>query len=207
VIIFGTQHYGKVDHLKGFFYVQTSFFHVQFVPLVPTGSQLILDRKGDKAGVSIPLSGRSVLWAYLRVGALVGAVVLGLMALVEYVETTRSGNAVAPGFLVTLAGAVGACVGAFLVFRVPRPSLERAQALGAYLGMPPELVEAVWREQAPGASAPGEVVELGEEAGACPRCHGMGVVTESGTDRDGMPVTREAKCPACQGKGVAGTAV
>ena len=68
-VIYGTRLMGKVDQVENLGYVSTQFFHLNFVPLVPTGSYLILSENGDDfRGVSIPLSFKSILVAWLRVG-------------------------------------------------------------------------------------------------------------------------------------------
>src|SRR5215207_6184396 len=103
MIIFGTRLYGKVDHVPGLFYVATKFFHVQFVPLVPAGSFLIID-DGSERGVAIGVSGKSILVAWLRAALVVGgivAVVLGVMALSEGRESDKVSA------MFALAGAAG----------------------------------------------------------------------------------------------------
>src|SRR5688572_9675502 len=69
-VIYGTRLMGKVDHVENLGYVSTQFFHLNFVPLVPTGSYLILAENGDDfRGVSLPLSFKSILVAWLRAGS------------------------------------------------------------------------------------------------------------------------------------------
>lgn len=68
-VIYGTRLMGKVDHVENLGYVSTQFFHLNFVPLIPTGSYLILAENGDDfRGVSLPLSFKSILVAWLRAG-------------------------------------------------------------------------------------------------------------------------------------------
>jgi hypothetical protein len=69
VIIYGVRPYGTVD-AHGGEYAQTSFFHIWFVPLIPTGSHWITGRSADgegSTGYSIDMYGKSVLAGYLRV--------------------------------------------------------------------------------------------------------------------------------------------
>lgn len=71
MIVYGTRHYGKVDRLgldaKGGPYVATRFAHVYFLPLIPLGSTLVLAESGNGVeGLKLSLSGKSVLFAYLR---------------------------------------------------------------------------------------------------------------------------------------------
>jgi hypothetical protein len=67
VIIYGVRPYGTVDAYGGE-YAETSFFHIWFVPLVPTSSHWITGKTADgKTGYSIDMYGKSVLAGYLRV--------------------------------------------------------------------------------------------------------------------------------------------
>ncbi len=85
-VIFGTQHYGQVDRVPGLFYVKTSFFHINYVLLVPTGSHLVLEgTETDNGfrGTPIPLSPKSVLAGYVRswfgIATVVFAIMTGLL--------------------------------------------------------------------------------------------------------------------------------
>ncbi len=64
---------GRVDEVPGRFYVATRFWRLGFFPLIPLGSQLVRDGTEEAGegfarwlGVPIPLSRRSVLWAWIR---------------------------------------------------------------------------------------------------------------------------------------------
>jgi hypothetical protein len=84
MIVFGVRQYGKV-HACGPSYIATRFFHIWFVPLLPTESHLVLAEHGDQArGVAVPLNGLSVLAGYLRVWGLIGAGLLGVSLLTEF---------------------------------------------------------------------------------------------------------------------------
>ena len=82
VIIYGRRAYGRVHQHEGE-YAQTTFAHIDFVPLFPTGSFWVTDdRGGQRFGFPIKLNGRSVLATYLRVW--------GPIASVAVLATTRS---------------------------------------------------------------------------------------------------------------------
>jgi hypothetical protein len=67
VIIYGVRPYGTVDAYGGE-HAQTSFFHIWFVPLIPTSSHWITGETADgSTGYSIDMYGKSVLAGYLRV--------------------------------------------------------------------------------------------------------------------------------------------
>src|ERR1051326_9165890 len=75
IIIYGHRAYGRVDEHDGE-YLQTTFAHVYYLPLVPTGSMWVTrDGRDGTFGLKIPLDGKSVLAAYLRTWALVLAIV------------------------------------------------------------------------------------------------------------------------------------
>lgn len=77
----GTVFTGTVDQV-GEESIQTKFFMIG-VPLIPLESFFVLrDRGNGVDGFPIPLNGKSVLLAYLRWGAFIGAVIAGIMAAV-----------------------------------------------------------------------------------------------------------------------------
>ena len=84
MIVYGTRHYGKVDRLgldaKGGPHVATRFAHIYFLPLIPLGSTLVVAESGNGVeGLKLSLSGKSVLFAYLRNWGLLLVGVLGLV--------------------------------------------------------------------------------------------------------------------------------
>jgi len=84
IFIFGVRLFGKVDVVPGRFHVATEFYHIQFVPIVPMQTWLVLEENGDGwQGVKIPLCRKSVTAAWLRTGLFVLAVVAAILALAE----------------------------------------------------------------------------------------------------------------------------
>lgn len=132
IVFFGTRNYGKVDHVPGLFYVVTSFFYIQYVPLVPTGSYLMID-DGSERGMNLGLNFKSVFFAYLRAITMVGgigAVILGV--------TELRRDAVLGGMLI--GAGIGAILLFFLSYKLAKPSPARAVRLAGQAGIPPELV-------------------------------------------------------------------
>src|SRR5262245_27485656 len=79
MMVFGVRQYGIVDNVPGLFYVATQFFHVNFIPLIPIKSHLIVagSEKGDDfSGTPISMSGASVAMAYFRLILIVFGVLL-----------------------------------------------------------------------------------------------------------------------------------
>ncbi|MGZ3475369.1 MAG: hypothetical protein ACXWUG_14580, partial [Polyangiales bacterium] len=67
MIVFGLRKFGRCDDLEGDIHVATKFFHIWFIPLIPTESFLVLaeEDKGFR-GIKLPMSGKSVFAAYFR---------------------------------------------------------------------------------------------------------------------------------------------
>lgn len=83
IFIYGHRMYGKVDRIPGVGHVVTRFGHLNYVPLFPMGSFLVVQEQGDQfIGAPIGLNGKSILTTYLRaagwLGAIIGAVVLAI---------------------------------------------------------------------------------------------------------------------------------
>jgi hypothetical protein len=133
IYIFGTKTYGKVDHLPGLFYVSTTFFHVNFVPLFPTGSYLIFD-DGKERGIKIGMSGKSILFAWMRAIALaggIGLICLGMFELAKY-HLPLSLALIAVGILGVLFFS--------LSYKLARPGPKRALRIASHAGIAPEIL-------------------------------------------------------------------
>jgi hypothetical protein len=131
--VFGTKTYGKVDHLPGLFYVSTAFFHVNFVPLFPTGSYLVFD-DGKERGMKIGMSGKSIAFAWLRALALVGGVVLIGFGVFEMAE-----RHISPALIMIFVGILGVLF-FFLSYKLARPGPRRALRIANEAGIAPEIL-------------------------------------------------------------------
>jgi hypothetical protein len=70
------------------FHVVTRFGHLYYIPLIPTGSFVVLEKNADGgfSGAEIPLSGKSLLAGWLRGGsvvAMIGAVIGTIITLTD----------------------------------------------------------------------------------------------------------------------------
>lgn len=101
MIVIGTRLFGGTDEVPGLFHVSTKFFHIDFLPLCPLTSYLVLKRRsGSFQGVEMPLSGKSVALAYARALATVAALGTGIWFAVavsdneddDYYSTTSSSS-------------------------------------------------------------------------------------------------------------------
>jgi hypothetical protein len=137
VIIWGSVNAGKVDEVPGgMFHVVTRFGHLYYVPLIPMGSFIVLEKMSDGSfnGAPIPLSFKSILAGWIRGGsivAMIGAVIGTLIMALD-----KNG----PPFgwvLPVLIGAIAA-VSLFLSYKLKmftEASYERAIELARIVGM------------------------------------------------------------------------
>ena len=118
IVFFGTRQYGKVDHVPGLFYIATNFFYLQFVPLFPTGTVLVLD-DGSQRGVTLGLSGKSVLFTYLRAVTLLGGILAMVLGVIEIAERNPGVGAVVAGL-----GVISVLL-FFISYKLAKPSAAR----------------------------------------------------------------------------------
>ena len=111
MILYGMRPFGRVDEIPGLGHVETIFFHVWFVPLLPLGStftmagghvapELHVDQEG---GRSVPLGFRfkSIVCAWLRAALHFGLVAWGAVAWYDGDVTVGLG-AIATGVVASL---------------------------------------------------------------------------------------------------------
>src|SRR5262245_37163752 len=103
IIIWGVRQAGTCDKVPSLFYVRTQFFHVWYIPLIPLKSFVILhgsEGDGGFRGTQIPMSGKSVLFGWLRTGAVIGGLVSLAIMFFSVLEFTKHNE------LESLAGAM-----------------------------------------------------------------------------------------------------
>jgi hypothetical protein len=79
--VHGEHMYGYVDRVPGLCSVATQFFHINFVPLFPLGTYIVLEGASPQQGPQgkrIPMNAKSVLVGYFR--GWVGLAAVGLFA-------------------------------------------------------------------------------------------------------------------------------
>src|SRR4051812_21676800 len=89
MIIFGSNQFGKVDQIPGLFHVETTFFHIQYIPLIPFESHLVIEdtqTDGRFRDCRIPLSGKSIAFAWGRTALLIGGCILAVLGFFELVS-------------------------------------------------------------------------------------------------------------------------
>jgi hypothetical protein len=145
IIIWGTRLAGTVDKVPGLFYVRTQYGHLWWIPLIPIRSYIILH--GSEGGTGFkgretPLSGKSVLFGWLRTASIFGGV-FGLIALIVNglaLSDKWSDETLGMG-LFSVALLAGSILVYWLCEHFSHASRERAHQLASELNMPPELVD------------------------------------------------------------------
>ncbi|MDY3551025.1 hypothetical protein R5W24_000098 [Gemmata sp. JC717] len=122
IIIFGEKSYGKVDRVPGVCYVVTVFAHLNYLPLIPLRSYIVIEGTesgGEFRGKQIGVSLKSMIAGYARVwiGAL--TILAGIGAGVELNQALRARQMdgaliglIAAGVLGLLSFFVGGKIGA-----------------------------------------------------------------------------------------------
>jgi predicted RNA-binding Zn-ribbon protein involved in translation (DUF1610 family) len=137
-MILGTRLYGRTDEVEGLGYVAASFFHVNFVPLIPTGETYLVTKHSffseRQEVVRIKNDRRPVVLGYARGLAWTVAVLTSLFALLNVAFVVSTGRfhlgPELPAFL-------GACVALTLLYapHLRKASPERAWELSAESGV------------------------------------------------------------------------
>jgi hypothetical protein len=138
VIIYGTRLMGKVDKVESLGHISTQFFHLYYLPLIPTGSYLVLSENGDDfRGISVPLSFKSILVAWLRAGTFLAFVVCTIIAIVSIGDRK---NDVAAGIVFgSLAAlALGTFVATYYLSWFTKASYDRAMQIANIVGLSDE---------------------------------------------------------------------
>jgi hypothetical protein len=97
----GEHIYGVVDQVPGVMHVGTRIVHFNFLPCVPVGSVVVVDKgvAGEKTIIKTRFNPKSVLYAYLRLSLLWGSILLLAVGFIAFdVEKMRPNNPPPPWF-------------------------------------------------------------------------------------------------------------
>jgi hypothetical protein len=116
------------------FHVVTRFGHLYYIPLIPTGSFVVLEKTADGGfrGAEIPLSGKSILAGWLRAGSVVAMIVAAVFFLVTLLD--KKANPFAWTLPLVFVGLAGGLL--FLTYKLrffTHASYERARALAEHM--------------------------------------------------------------------------
>jgi len=132
VFIWGSRLMGKVDVVPGLFHVATQFGHLNYIPLIPMGTYLILTQDGSGfRGLRIALSFKSMLMAWVRVGLFLVAVIASILGAIEIANGKNQ------SWMMPVAIAAGGWTIFALTWHrvVSRASFRRACQLGELVGL------------------------------------------------------------------------
>lgn len=144
IIFYGYRSYGKIDRVTGLFYVVTEFFHLNWVPLIPVRTYLVVEGRdvdGRRAGVPIRLSLKSILVTWLRAGSVLLFASGVVMMIAELEDRWRRRQPFAMDWIGVDAVLLGGPI--FLWFFaswLARASRQRMLHLAQLLGIPPERI-------------------------------------------------------------------
>ena len=125
MFLIGSRLFGKVDVVPGAFHVATRFWHVNFLPLIPVGSFVVLPggARGFELG-AIRWGSATMAWA--RAALVLCAAALAFGALAD--------RTAAPGRAWLLAALAVACGVAFAAtYRLGRATAEELKAVAGYV--------------------------------------------------------------------------
>ncbi len=144
MFVFGNRLFGKVDQVPGLFHVATKFFHVNFVPLFPLGSWVVLhgSEKSSLTGTSwngvelerIRWSSVSMAWLRLGLGIAAGIFAGATLAQVA--------GGVHPRAIAAALFSASCIAGLVLSYRLGRATEDSLQRLAADANVPADLVHA-----------------------------------------------------------------
>jgi hypothetical protein len=143
MFIFGGRLFGKVEQVPGLFHVATQFFHVNFIPLIPTKSWLVLHGT-EKSGIGRTswqgIELRSIRWssvgmAWLRLGLFVALLVCGIGSLA--LLGNAQDRATAAWMVLFTAASLAALVASYRIVRATGESLRN---LGKDPNVPADLI-------------------------------------------------------------------
>lgn len=143
----GEHQYGVVDQVPGVMHVATRILHFNFFPIIPLGSVVAVDKKvaGEQILVKTRFSLKSVVFAYLRIALLWGAIGLGFVTLlmfdVQRVPRARNLPWFQSPALVAGAMSLAAFIGWWWSHRLTHAGYARAIELADAVGMDRELIE------------------------------------------------------------------
>jgi hypothetical protein len=154
IVVHGSQLYGKVDQVPGLFYVATKFFYLQFIPLIPLKSYVVPEDAKAKGmdGVPIRLSGKSILFTWLRTALILGGGVLAVIAIIEAIEAFDQRGTWINGAVYGLWSAILFYL-LRLSYRFSYARLTRAQELALAAGIPLEALAPFFAGHDPDVSA------------------------------------------------------
>jgi len=133
-MVHGTKPFGKCDVVPALFHIETTFQHLNFIPIFPLRSHLVMQRGvgpyvGGYSRVDLPLQWNSILYAWIRAASFLGSAIGLLMMMISIQD-----------HVVSIGRGLFAVMGVMLVAsmlwpRIRKPSFERACSLAQAAGI------------------------------------------------------------------------
>jgi hypothetical protein len=139
----GQGYFGAVDQMPGGYYVVTRCWHVNFVPIPGFQSYLVTEghhAKGRFAAVKIPLNGKSIWYAYIRMFLGYNTLIWPIVALGFFCMWKNGVMPELAPMLILVAVSVLCPLSWWLSHRVSRASPLRALKIGLSAGFGPEVI-------------------------------------------------------------------
>jgi hypothetical protein len=150
----GEHIYGVVDQVPGVMHVGTRIVHFNFLPCVPVGSVVVLDKRvtGEKTMIKTRFSAKSVAAAYLRLGLLWGAIILLTIGFIAFdVEKMNPRKQAPPWFqspgLWMIALSIVSFFGWWISHRMTHAGYARAIEIADSIGLDREYVDESFRQR------------------------------------------------------------
>ncbi|WP_144429503.1 hypothetical protein [Myxococcus hansupus] len=152
MIIWGSRLFGKVDAVPGLGYVATQFAHINYLPLFPMKSWLVVSEEGNGwRGQAIPLSWKSVLVAWGRVALIAAAAVSFFSGLGTYGDHGVRGGM--PSWALTLLF-IAAVIASYVWSGIAKASPERALEIARQADIPESSLDELRRAAEAPVAAP-----------------------------------------------------
>ena len=147
----GEHIYGVVDQVPGVLHVGTRILHFNYLPVVPLGSVVVVDKKavGEKTVVKTSLSGKSLFFGYLRFSLMVVGLFLTTFGFAIYDMEKMAVRNPPPWFqspgLAMMAGGACCLLAWWFSHRLTHASYGRAIQLANQIGLDREYVDENFR--------------------------------------------------------------
>ena len=133
-MVIGERPYGKCDVVPELFYVATWFTHINYLPLTPLETRLVLGQQGETYRViAMRLSIKSIFWAWSRTVSGGVAIIAGISALGSWVASPHPDASGVQALVTAISGMYFAF--AMLYPRRRMPSYARACKLAEIAGL------------------------------------------------------------------------
>ena len=135
-IVIGQRPFGKCDVVPELFYVVTWCYHVNYLPLIPMGSRIVLGQSGSTYHMAkAPFSIKSYFYAWARVILFITMIITSIVALIAATDRNPLSDFNFPVLLLCAIVSGGLYALVMIYPRKKMPSYERACQLAHIVGL------------------------------------------------------------------------